>query len=294
MKEDQWLKSENPMVMLELIKEGSRLLRGAAAQYRVSDRKLRLYGLGLFLSFLAMKGGKTYASKIDYAWIDGKGPPPAKWNLTEMDPALFASRSVQCYTTHGKFEKYEFMVSAKDACDLLRDVVGNPFRPMKPVRKWSLGECKVCGNTPNDEGELEHGKGCYTQSEDGGGSEFADEIVEPWLTPQVVMLANDAYENRMGGGELDPVTLLALADALEEAGCVETDDTPILGMYVCEKCEAVSIVSPWEGIRCGSCGSEFCRKQRVRDLPHPMLAALRSPGKKFRGFWPIDTLLGKT
>ena len=32
--------------------------------------------------------------------------------------------------------------------------------------------CKVCGNKPNSDGELEHGKGCYTQDENGGGSEF--------------------------------------------------------------------------------------------------------------------------
>lgn len=34
--------------------------------------------------------------------------------------------------------------------------------------------CSVCGNWPNEEGELEHGRGCYTQSENGGGSEFFD------------------------------------------------------------------------------------------------------------------------
>lgn len=280
MNDEKWLKSENPMVMLELIKEGSRLLRGRTAQYRISDRKLRLYGLGLFLSFLAMKEGSSDTSKIDYAWIDEKGPPPAKWNLTEMDPALFASRSVQCYTKFEKFGEYEFMVSAKDACDLLRDVVGNPFRPTKPVRWWSLGECKVCGNTPNDEGELEHGKGCYTQSEDGGGSEFADLIVEPWLTPQVVMLANDAYENRMGGGELDPVTLLALADALEEAGYAQVDRDFWLGKL--------------DGCFCDDYGQpecNGCKKARAELYRPDLIAALRSPGKKWRGFWVVDTLL---
>lgn len=36
-------------------------------------------------------------------------------------------------------------------------------------------ECKVCGNTPDEHGHLEHGRGCYTQSEDGGGSEYIEE-----------------------------------------------------------------------------------------------------------------------
>jgi prepilin-type processing-associated H-X9-DG protein len=40
-------------------------------------------------------------------------------------------------------------------------------------------ECKVCSNQPDDEGWLEHGRGCYTMSGDGGGMEFvADEIAE--------------------------------------------------------------------------------------------------------------------
>lgn len=30
--------------------------------------------------------------------------------------------------------------------------------------------CKVCGNSPDEDGWIEHGKGCYTQGEDGGGT----------------------------------------------------------------------------------------------------------------------------
>lgn len=46
---------------------------------------------------------------------------------------------------------------------------------VKVVRlpKW-VGECKVCQATPDEDGSINHGKGCYTQSEDGGGSEAAD------------------------------------------------------------------------------------------------------------------------
>lgn len=31
--------------------------------------------------------------------------------------------------------------------------------------------CKCCGNVPDEKGELEHGRGCYALSEDGGGCE---------------------------------------------------------------------------------------------------------------------------
>lgn len=38
--------------------------------------------------------------------------------------------------------------------------------------------CDVCGNWPDEDGTLEHGKGCYTQSEDGGGNEYVEEADE--------------------------------------------------------------------------------------------------------------------
>jgi hypothetical protein len=34
--------------------------------------------------------------------------------------------------------------------------------------------CDVCGNVPDENGVIEHGKGCYTQSEDGGGTSVVD------------------------------------------------------------------------------------------------------------------------
>ena len=34
--------------------------------------------------------------------------------------------------------------------------------------------CDVCGNVPDKEGSLDHGKGCYTQSEDGGGTSYVE------------------------------------------------------------------------------------------------------------------------
>jgi hypothetical protein len=41
-----------------------------------------------------------------------------------------------------------------------------------------------------------------------------------WITPTVTSLATVAYEERaLPSGELDPVRLAVLADALEEAGC---------------------------------------------------------------------------
>ena len=64
--------------------------------------------------------------------------------------------------------------------DLLRDIFGNPFRPVS--------------------------------------------INPSWLTPTVSRLTATAYEERaLPSGELDSARLAMLADALEEAGCANTD-----------------------------------------------------------------------
>lgn len=34
--------------------------------------------------------------------------------------------------------------------------------------------CKVCGNVPDEDGTLRHGRGCFRVSEDGGGEEYVD------------------------------------------------------------------------------------------------------------------------
>lgn len=61
---------------------------------------------------------------------------------------------------------------------LARGYIAAPPAP-EPVAEWrSSNACKVCGNIPDEDGNLEHGRGCYTQSEDGGGTSFVEPVVE--------------------------------------------------------------------------------------------------------------------
>jgi hypothetical protein len=57
------------------------------------------------------------------------------------------------------------------------------------------------------------------------GNPFRPVSIQPaWLTPQVVSLATVAYEERsLPSGELDNARLAILADAVEDAGCTNTD-----------------------------------------------------------------------
>jgi hypothetical protein len=75
----------------------------------------------------------------------------------------------------------KYAVEMASLCVLLRDVVGNPFRPLP--------------------------------------------IINPaWQTPQVVALAQAAYDEReLPAGKLEGIRLAVLADALEEVGCDNAD-----------------------------------------------------------------------
>lgn len=39
--------------------------------------------------------------------------------------------------------------------------------------------CEICGNVPNEYGELEHGRGCYKLNSDGVGMEYVDMASDP-------------------------------------------------------------------------------------------------------------------
>ena len=45
---------------------------------------------------------------------------------------------------------------------------------MRDYAKREKYACDVCGNVPDENGIIEHGKGCYTQSEDGGGTSVVE------------------------------------------------------------------------------------------------------------------------
>jgi hypothetical protein len=71
-----------------------------------------------------------------------------------------------------------------EQCRLLREIIGNPYRPVPPFSSTSLA----------------------------------------WNNGTVRRLAEAAYEDReLPSGRLDPARLAVLADALEEAGCTEAD-----------------------------------------------------------------------
>lgn len=87
-------------------------------------------------------GGKwdVFAAGSDDMRLDEGG----RWTRDKQLMALFPSRA--------------------DAVAFAKSVALNEWR--------ENNACKICGNWPDECGMISHGRGCYTQSEDGGGESF--------------------------------------------------------------------------------------------------------------------------
>jgi predicted Zn-ribbon and HTH transcriptional regulator len=117
-------------------------------------------------------------------------------------------------------------------------------------------------------------------------------------------MAEAAYEERTPDGLLDPVRLLVLADALEEAGCTEER---LLRHLRGEEWLPPRTGDRLKPARCKSCGS---LQRRINDPPRvgvvcPACKRMEhdspsAPGRwrplrgpHVRGCWAVDLLLGK-
>lgn len=318
MTEQEWLASEDTAAMLNVLTGYGSAERGQGLVHQrpMSDRLLRLFACAVWTRHALKHGDDLFLKKIRLVeeWADGEAARPSVLETVGLhdagDAATLAAEVSDEPAPAGK-------------AALLRDIAGNPFRPVTlppgpEVREWAK-----CDN-PRCEGgrELNRYTGervpcpvCY------GARGLLKARPGPWLTPQVLALAEAAYGERarecgrchngyrmgpvhvvpceckgtgmMDDGRLDNARLAVLSDCLEESGCVETSEEAITGMYVCEQCGTVSPHIEGRYIQCRSCDSRFCRKQRMRDLPHPLLQHLRSPGPHVRGCWALDILLGK-
>jgi hypothetical protein len=88
---------------------------------------------------------------------------------------------------------------------------------------WHAAEAAAChGGQKAKTGEA---KAQAALLRDIPGNPFRSVPLSPaWQTPQVVALAQAAYEQRgLPAGTLDVARLAVLADALEEAGCDQAD-----------------------------------------------------------------------
>jgi ribosomal protein L37E len=210
MTEQEWLASTDPSAMLtHLLGEegepGAEVRRVTGT--RPSDRKLRLYAcvcsrVGVRHEVYRGRGVAVLRStEAAEAAVDG-GP---RHTILDRDPALAARTEMEIVLAlHSGL--------GGPLAGVLRDVVGNPFRPLdgsRPVRDERV--CEKCGHR-----SARHPGKCAACGSDHV-RKWRVRDTWGWLTPAVRGIARRAYDLH------DWEALPVLADALQEAGCDDED-----------------------------------------------------------------------
>jgi hypothetical protein len=321
MTEQEWLASEDPAAMLRLV-SGRRSnccgclwvdngdetvsLAGGQRCCRLCDnssplagysqvataRQLRLFACATWRD--RRNPNARLLAAIEEAERDADGSVTScihdHRDVTVANPSVM--QASVCAVSHATVPTTEGHTTPARTAAVMRDIVGNPFRPAKwlckcgravVVREWrNWFRCCDCGE------------------------------MQPCMAAgNVRRLADAVYSDcHRASGHLDSVGLAAVADALEEAGCPAEEDPPKT-LHKCPHCgnpgRHCSICYGTSKVlaACGTC----LDKKRIwtgmdgmkwypcgvcpKPTPHPLLAHLRSPGPHVRGCWAIDLVIGK-
>lgn len=292
MTEREWETWNNPQAMLSYVKD------------KISTRRLRLFAVACCrrVWHLLTDERSRKAVLVAERFADGEAMAAemleahaALTNRPEtggMSTFVWSLSSPSCdfvrlfrWAFNGERPTYP---SAATAASLLREIVGNPFRP---VVLPSGPTCEVCDGD-GDVGAFngDGWNGCPSCST-GPNVRGTGKARCPWLTPTVLTIAEGVYAERLPDGTLCPAGLAMLSDALEDAGC-PTD-------VECPKCKGRrELPDPVYLSLCTAClspetGWGNVGRYATGSVPHPLLAAMRSPGPHYRGFWALDLILGK-
>jgi hypothetical protein len=187
MNEDQWLSRTDPTAMLEFLQ-----VRGQA-----SERKLRLFACACCRGIWHLLSDQCSRRAVEVVerFADGQATPQSfrKWHWAAYEAYELTGGAAYAPYAAGHriadFAALDAAVAAAEAgqgmasqCNLLRDIVANPFRAAPAIDPAWLA----------------------------------------WNDGSVTKLAEAAYEHRsLPDGTPERDRLAVLADALEEAGCAD-------------------------------------------------------------------------
>jgi len=276
--EQEWLTSKDPAAMLNGLESNG--AGKSVTNFKISDRKLRLFACAVVRA-----QGVTH---------------PA---------VLAATEAAEAFAEDGVRRSPEYDMNVRDAGEAARYAAGPDWgssdcpRPISQSEKAAILRC-LAGNPsrphvvlPRDVGKvLKRGAGNYRQE---------DVILQDWISANVLAVARAAYEVRAADGSLDPLALMVLADALEEAGCPEEviEQIQFKTGFACPKCgdhgfwRSGQEFDHMKKCRNRACGFTWIPEEVIFKSvksPHPILAHLRSPVPHYRGCHAVDLILGKS
>jgi hypothetical protein len=264
MTETEWVASTDPQAMLRFVtRDGSLPGDGPNRIVIATDRKRRLFACACCRQVWHLLTDERSRRAVEVAerFADGKAKNDRQRAFIEAGSAArplgtfvpAAIPIIACQPNPAECSALRFfhkIVSPIVQADLLRDIFGNPFRPVpsrRRIRDSAIGPVAI---------ECEHGFDLCPKC-DSEDTEFGA-AVRSWLTwnnGMVLKMAEAAYAerpvrvcercegeaylyNQFGGrmdcgnchaqgrietGELDPYRLAVLADALEDAGCTDEE-----------------------------------------------------------------------
>ena len=210
----EWLASDDPRAMLDFLT--ARPQQAAATNVRrISNRKLRLFACAV----ARLQGPREDAELLraaddaeEYAETGRRVTGRRVSDRLDMNCADAASAARYAAGEIWGTASTTRQVAQAEKASLLRDIAGNPFRPVALPKGQP---CPRCNGTGTLWRSRTRGSDCPQCK--GEGYQRC-----PWLTPDVLALAQAAYlERDPATGHLDPARLAVLADALEEAGCAD-------------------------------------------------------------------------
>jgi hypothetical protein len=257
MDEYHWLQSDDPRLLLELITQRIFHRLGAA---QPSDRKVRLWSLACWASCSQYRHHpeSVAAAYTDFeAGRDANVPAGAmKRNINDV-----AEFSIRCSPWGNDSIAEQQQWSLKAA--LLREIVGNPFRPLTFDRPcpYCLGNGYIHVPPPeNVMVMIEQYETCRFCAGQG-----THRMPPPWLTPDALNMAQTVYDG------CDFAAMPILADVLEEAGCQH--------QHLLRHLRGFEMRPDW----CPDRGGTGSTEDGWRPLPCPHV----------RGCWVLDLILGK-